>query len=304
MEFSISTRWNSNRHSSAKAMIDEILELGLNQVELGYTFPADFAVDIKKMVHDGQINVSSVHNYCPVPAIAGQGHPELFTFSDSDQRTRDAALIHTSNTIRFAAEVNATVVVVHCGNVEMKNLTEKLVSLCHKKQRLSNSFEKIKHSLFEQRRKKVVNQLTYLYDAIDKLIPLLAETGIRLGLENLPTWEAIPTEVECHRLIEDFGSKYLCYWHDIGHAQIRENLGFINHHRVLESMSSVLGGFHVHDVKSPATDHLLPPMGDIDFSNLARFAAMDILRVLEPSSRISGNKIKSAVDYLNRIWPD
>jgi hypothetical protein len=43
-------------------------------------------------------------------------------------------------------------------------------------------------------------------------------------------------------------SPNLVYWHDCGHAQIKENLGFIHHALHLESLAPRLAGFHVHDV--------------------------------------------------------
>ena len=68
-------------------------------------------------------------------------------------------------------------------------------------------------------------------------------------------WEALPTEVEMFELLREFGSRRLRYWHDMGHGQIRENMGFINQVRWLEKLQPHLAGMHVHDVARPACDH-------------------------------------------------
>jgi len=200
--------------------------------------------------------------------------------------------------------MGAEVVVIHCGYVEMKKSTDRLVKLCKNGNQLSNSYEKEKHKLLENRRKNVEKQLSFLCREIDRLLPILIKTNVKLGLENLPTWEAIPTEEECLMLIREFGNEHLCYWHDIGHAQIRENLGLINHISILKNMSEVLGGMHIHDVSPPVTDHLMPPSGNINFKKLKKFVSNKVIKVLEPSSRLSANDIKSGLSLIRKQWQD
>ena len=118
----------------------------------------------------------------------------------------------------------------------------------------------------------------------------------------MPTWEAIPTELECIQLIKEFGHDHLCYWHDIGHAQIRENLGFINHINSLSDLSGMLGGMHIHDVLPPVTDHLMPPTGSVDFRRLKKFACLNIIRVLEPSSRLMSEEINQGMNIIREQW--
>jgi sugar phosphate isomerase/epimerase len=58
------------------------------------------------------------------------------------------------------------------------------------------------------------------------------------------------------------------YGHDTGHAQIKQDMGFINHVEHLAAHADRLAGFHIHDVKFPARDHFPPGGGDIDFAAL------------------------------------
>lgn len=301
-EFGISTRWNAHRHTHAESMVDEILALGVRRVELGYNIRSDFVPAIKRLIQEKIIHVDSVHNYCPVPAIASAGDPELFTMASPDRRVRDAAHTYTAQTIRFAAEIGAKIVVVHCGNVDMKALTPELAALCRAGKRYSNTFEQLKYKLVVQREKRVSAQLANMRKEIERLIPLLQETKIRLGMENLPSWEAIPTEQECLAIIKEFGAEHLCSWHDFGHGQIRENLGLSHHRRSLESLSHVLGGVHIHDVIPPATDHVMPPAGSIDFTQFRRFVMGETVRILEPSPHISSADVADGLRVLREAW--
>jgi len=254
------------------------------------------------MVEQGAVSVDSVHNFCPVPMTVSRGHPEIYTFADRDPRVRQQAVRHTTTTIRFAAEVGANVVVTHCGNVEMKPLTAQLLRLLSEGKGYTRRFERTMTKLREQREKRGPVQFGYLLESLERLLPVLRETGIRLALEVLPSWEAFPSELEFESIFERFRSRHLWYWHDIGHAKIRENLGFSNVERWLERLRPRLAGMHLHDVRSPGEDHLMPPNGDIDFSRYTRFLNSDMLRVLEPRSSATGNEIREGLRHFREAW--
>jgi len=134
-------------------------------------------------------------------------------------------------------------------------------------------------------------------------MPTLQDTGVKLGIENLPSWESIPTEAESQTLFQQFGCEHVGLWHDIGHGRIRQNLGFINQERWLDRLSPYMLGMHVHDVAAPVFDHLMPPRGDIDFQRLSRFANLDgILRVIEPTPRTSREEIAEGLKHLKESW--
>ncbi len=64
-----------------------------------------------------------------------------------------------------------------------------------------------------------------------------------------------------------------------GHAQIKENFGFIQHAQQLESLAARLAGFHVHDVKFPDDDHAAPGTGTIDYAKLKPFVKPQHIKV-------------------------
>lgn len=304
MDFSVTTHWNASRHTAGEPLIEEILALGVKAVELGYDLRMDLVPGVQAMVRSGAVQVVSVHNYCPVPVGAPRGHPELFTMASNDAREREAAIHNTQKTIRFAAEIGARVVIAHAGYVEIGRKSRDLIALCEEGKQFSPEYEKIKLAIQIAREKRAGRHLDHLRSCLDQLVPLLQETGVLLALENLPTWEAVPNELEMEDLHQQYGAHSIRYWHDIGHAQIRHNMGFINQERWIERLGPALGGMHVHDVAQSFADHVMPPRGQVDFAAMKKFAKMDILRVIEPAPQTPKEQIEEALLFLRKTWAD
>jgi sugar phosphate isomerase/epimerase len=302
MEFALSTRWNASRHTSGAKLIEEILQLGFTQVELGYDLRVHLVPGVLEMVRSNSIRVVSLHNYCPLPTSAPQAHPEVYLFTDEDSRMREFAVQHTSRTLRFAAEVGAKVVVAHAGHVSGTRLSRDLMALCNGGQRHSAEYERLLQKVRLVRDQKAGKYLVYLKECLERLAPVLDETGVKLALELLPTWESVPTEFEMEKLVAQHGERRIGCWYDIGHAQIRENLGFVNTARWRERLEPWIAGVHIHDVKAPAQDHLMPPDGDINFGELKKIAQRPIPLVLEPAPATPADRVAAGVEYLKKAW--
>jgi sugar phosphate isomerase/epimerase len=302
MDFSLSTRWNAHRHSCGRACVEEILDLGFDSVELGYNLTQDLVPGVRDMVAKQEVRIRSIHTYCPVPVGAPYGHPELFTLVNSDPHVRNNAVWHLSQCLRFAADVHAEIMVVHGGYADMRALTPKLIALAEKGQRHTKKYEKTLQKLFLKRQKRANQHMTWLQSGLEKLIPICEETGVSIGLENLPNWEAVPSEEEMERLSALMNNNKIRYWHDFGHGQIRQNLGFISHKRWLEKLTPYLGGVHIHDVIPPSRDHVMPPDGDIDFKSFRTIGESDIVRVFEPSSRCTPEEVARGLATVKAAW--
>ncbi len=140
-------------------MIEEILALGLDRVELGYDLRPELIAGVKAMVDSGAIRVGSVHNFCPIPVGAPRPHPELYTPASTDRREREYAVTHISRTLRFAAEVGATVVVCHSGNVDMPRFSFELVRMASKNEQFGEPYEALKLKAQIVRDKKAPRQI-------------------------------------------------------------------------------------------------------------------------------------------------
>ena len=190
MNFSLSTRWNAYRHEDGEALVDEIRELGFDSIELGYDLRQTLVEGVKERLASGQITCSSVHNYCPVPVGALQGHPELFSLSSLEDRERKSAVRHTSRTIEFAAEVGARAVVSHVGNVRTRRRTRKLIALSEDGKQHTPKYKKLKTKLLMERSKKAQPYLDRLRLSLEELIPVLEKAGVPLGIQAVDRYRA------------------------------------------------------------------------------------------------------------------
>lgn len=305
MEFALTTRWNASRHTTGEAMIEEILDLGITRLELGYDTRVDLLPGIEAMREQGAVAIDSVHNYCPVPMGVPRGHPELWTFADLDKRGHEMAVQHTLRTLEFAAGIGAGIVVIHCGYVHHKRVSSRdLMELIRLNQQNSPRYEKAFMKFLKERDKRSSKHFDQVCRALDTLLPEAENLEVRMGLENLPTLEAVPNEGEMDLLLRRYPSPSLKYWHDLGHGQIRENLGFINHGRWLEKLAPALGGMHIHDVARRLQDHVMPPDGERGLERFKPFAELDIPLVLEPASRATPEEVASGLAWVKHWWGD
>src|SRR5262245_36129120 len=127
--YSFSTCWNSHRHTDGRAMLREIRELGFTHAELSHGTRISLVQGIIEAVDAGEIHISSLHNFCPLPIGVNHAAPNLYQFSNESPRERELAIKHTLKTIEFAARVRAPIVVLHSGSIEMKNYTDKLLEM-------------------------------------------------------------------------------------------------------------------------------------------------------------------------------
>ena len=186
----------------------------------------------------------------------------------------------------------------------MRPLTRKLIAMAEKGREGGWWWNRTHAKLLLRRERKSPPQLEFLRQGLERLLPVLQETGLRLGLENLPSWEAIPTETEALELMTRLADSHIGYWHDFGHGQIRENLGFTVHDRMLERLQPHLVGFHIHDVEPPAHDHIVPSFGKIDFSLFRDIVrkAPEAPRVIELDREAPVEAVLAGLKFLREQW--
>ncbi len=89
---------------------------------------------------------------------------------------------------------------------------------------------------------------------------------------------------------------------DTGHAQIKENLGFIRHAMHLESLRDRLLGFHIHDVEFPGRDHCAPGTGTVNFAALRPFVKPEHVKVFEFGPALTVEQVRNGIEHVKRIW--
>ena len=302
--YSFSTCWNSHRHTDGRAMLREIRELGFDYAELSHGTRISLLPGIIEAVEAGEMKISSLHNFCPLPIGVIHAAPNIYQFSSERPREREMALRYTLKTLEFAQRVKAPAVVLHLGSIEMKDYTEKLLGMLERGGQDTPKYQKLCADVAQKLEARKEPFFERTKEVLRKILPEAESRGIKLGAENRQALEELPLEADFQFLFRDLPSPSLGYWHDTGHAQIKHNLGFIHHPMHLESLSQRLLGFHIHDVGFPGQDHHAPGTGTIDFAALKPFVKPEHIRVFELGPSLTPEAVRSGVEVIKKIWGD
>jgi sugar phosphate isomerase/epimerase len=283
-------------------MLREIRDLGFEYAELSHGIRISLLPGVLDAVDAGEIKISTLHNFCPLPMGVSHAAPNLYQFSADRPRERDLAERHTLKTLEFATRVKAPVVVLHSGSIDMTNYTEKLLGMLEAGEGKSPKYEKLRREAAEKLQAKKEPYFGRTRETLKKLLPEAEKRNVKLGIENRQALEELPLDSDYGFLFQEVPERTAAYWHDTGHAQIKENLGFIRHAAHLESMRERLIGFHVHDVQFPGDDHCSPGSGMVDFTALQPFVLPQHIKVFEFSPGMTAEEARKGIAHVKRIW--
>ena len=207
-----------------------------------------------------------------------------------------------SRRLNSPQRVKAPVVVLHLGSMEMKDYTDKLTGMLERDGKKSPKYEKLRAEAAAKREASKGKAVERIYETLRIILPEAEKRGLKLGIENRQALEEIPLEDDFEFFFREFDSPNVVYWHDTGHAQIKENLGFLHHTQHLESLAARLAGFHIHDVQFPARDHAAPGTGTIDFAALKPFVKPEHIKVFELSPSLPVEAVKCGIAHIKIIW--
>jgi sugar phosphate isomerase/epimerase len=298
---SFSTSWNSKRHTSGDTMLREIkTKLGFDLIELDHGIRMSLIPGIQKMFDTGEIRFSSLHNFCRLPAEATAASPDCYSFSAASVEERERAVTQALQAIDFAGQLNAPFVILHLGQVNMSPVTDRLIAMAKAGEYLSRKYVRMKIRAVQEREKAAPECLERVKNCLLRIIEYAAPRNVRIGLEARRDYEQIPTERELAELLEEMNSPYLGYWHDFGHSQIKENLGFIDHAEWLRTIGPRAFGCHVQDCIWPARDHQPPFTGSVDFEKLVPLLPTNCIFVWE----MNANKTTDAIRQSVQVWKE
>src|ERR1041385_3837088 len=169
--YSFSTCWNSHRHKDGRAMLREIRELGFKYAELSHGTRVSLVPGILEAVDAGEMKISSLHNFCPLPMGVTYSAPNLFQFSAEKTREREMAIRYTLKTLEFAARVKAPLVVLHLGSIEMKDYTDKLKEMIGRGEKESPKYAKLCEEVAAKREAKKEKFVERMYETLRKILP-------------------------------------------------------------------------------------------------------------------------------------
>ncbi len=298
---SFSTCWNSSRHTKGDEMLREIRdELGFTHVELGHGTRISLMPGIQKMAEAGEVTFSSLHNFCPLPVEVMHASPDCYKFSSGVARERQRAIKQTFQTIDFAERLGAPYIVLHCGSVPMNPITDELIALAKKGELNSREYVRKKIKAVQKREATAPWHLERVRECLKPIVEYAASKNVRLGVEGRRGYEEMPNERELPALLDELDSPFVGYWHDFGHIQIKENLGFLNHAEWLRLIGPRAFGCHLQDVIWPGQDHQPPFAGHVDLEKLIPLLPPTCLYVWEMSPRKTADEIRRSV----AIWKE
>jgi len=283
-------------------MLREVRDLGFEYAELSHGTRISLLPGIIEAVEAGEIKISSLHNFCPLPIGVNHSAPNLYKLSAEKPMEWENAYRYTRKTIEMAARLKAPLVVLHYGCIEMKEYTEKLVEMVARGERETPKYEKLREEVIRKRGAAKERYIERANELIRRLLPQVEELGLKLGIENREAVEELPLEEDYGLLFKELASPAIVYWHDTGHAQIKENLGFLDHAFHLESQRDKLFGFHIHDVQFPGRDHCAPGTGTVNFKALKPMVKPAHIKVFEFSPALTVEELKSGVAHVKNIW--
>lgn len=295
-KIAISTAWDY--HITLKKLLTIFKDNNLTNIEVGFHYRKEQIKQLKKLKKEYSINIISLHNFCPFPLDNYEGFPspDIFSLSSEDKEEREQALKFTLNTIETAAELSARYVILHLGKVAIADKTNKLAELKKEKRK---DFSLAKDNFLKLRNKIAKKNIEASKFSLEHLLKKAEKYDIKLALETRYYLAEFPELHEFEEILKEFEHPALGYWHDTGHAGVREFLEIYKQNDYLNKLNSYLFGIHLHDILE-MDDHLPPGRGKIDFSIFKPYLDKEL--IIEVHQPATIDEVKKSLEYLNTVF--
>jgi sugar phosphate isomerase/epimerase len=268
-------------------------ELGFAQFELNHA--------INSAMLDGlSLNgsIASIHEPCPADVSMGTLKKRNWLISAPNEEDRQRGVAAVRRSIDLAYRLGVGAVIVHPGRVDIDPALESALLDLYRAGRWSEpEYVEARQRLAAARAAQAETNMRSVRRSLLELAEDATRQGIRLGLENRYHYLEIPLPDELEDLLSLGCDSVLGYWHDVGHAQVLEELGFGTHEEWLSRFSERIVGTHLHDVRG-IQDHLAAGLGTIDWGLVARYLPAGALRTFEFQPSNSPQQVEAALAWL------
>ncbi|MEO8539181.1 MAG: sugar phosphate isomerase/epimerase [bacterium] len=276
-------------------------DAGYQAIEISHSTPE---LKIDQILKSGILPVTSFHAPAPyVKRANGRGNSSA-NLASTDESERTAAVDYVRVSVEWAARAGAKLLVVHLGQVS--NVHEQFEQELAMRKMFDSGeidearFASLRAEAIEKRRLEAEPCLAAAARSLAELVKAAEPQGITVGLENRYHYHEIPGPDEYAALFEAFTPAQVGYWHDAGHAEVLDRLGFIDKTAWLNRWSGRLVGAHLHDVVGIG-DHRAPRDGDVDWSYIVAGVAHLPAFTLEINQHRPDSSVRDAIGFLRGI---
>lgn len=288
-----------DRFDDGAAFARYAAEAGYDAIEVSHSTSEE---KLRALLDANALPVTSIHQPAPyVPVAGGRGNADL-NLAATDPAEREEAVGHALRSLEWAVEAGASALVVHLGEVEMawSGPEAELYRLFRQHGIRDNRAGEVRAGMEERRAEAAPANLEAARASLEQLVEVGRPHGIVIGLENRLQFHQIPHPDETLALLDGFTPDEAGHWHDTGHAEILDRLGFMPHRDWFEKLGDQLVGAHVHDVRA-VLDHRAPGTAQLDWAMVAEgLAALDTV-TLEVDQREPDEAVRAAPAFLRSV---
>ncbi len=275
-DVALSTMWAIGRFASLADFFAAGRELGFARFELNHA--VDSAM-LDGLALDGLI--ASVHEPCPADVSMSALKERDWLISSTDEENRRRGVDAVRRSIDLAHRLGVHAVIVHPGRVDIDPDLERTVVKLYNQGRWGQpEYGRAKERLAVARAAQAAANMRAVRRSVCELAEHAAHLDVCLGLENRFHYYEIPLPDEVDELLALGCGEVVGYWHDTGHAQVLQHMGFFTHEEWLRRFSAHIVGTHLHDVVG-LNDHLPSGKGQIDWDIVVRYLPEKALRTCE-----------------------
>lgn len=295
-EVSLSTMWVKGRFSHMAGFAAKARELGFTHIEANTSISQRMLSELLKTT----VPISSIHSPCPA-VLSSKGIPvSSLSLSSLDENERMEAVSFTQKTIDLAANVSARAIVLHMGEVPIDlSLQDRLYKLHNGGYAQTKEYSQAKEKLVYQRISQAPPYLNAARKSLQKLREYSQQKGIMLGLETRFHLNEIPNMDEMAELLNEVSEGLVGYWHDVGHAEVQQQLGFSLHEEWLSRFKDRIVGIHLHDIHG-ISDHHAPGKGNMNWEMVAKYLPPGIIKVCEIGEWNDEEQMQGVVKFLQK----
>ncbi len=286
--------WAKGRFGHMAAFAAKAQELGFTHIEANASVSPRMLAQLLQTT----VPIASIHSPCPA-VLSSRGAPAgSLSLSSLDESERMEAISFAQRTIDLASSLSARAIVLHMGEVPIDlSLQDRLHKLYTDHHAHTKEYTQATEELVYQRISRVPPYLDAARNSLRELSEYGRQQGIMLGLETRFNLHEIPNMDEMAELLNEASENLVGYWHDVGHAEVQQRLGFSLHEEWLSRFKDRMIGVHLHDILG-ISDHRAPGTGDMDWVMVAEYLPPGIERVCEVGEWNGEEDMLGVVDFL------